>query len=228
MWEPWESGYEVNRDPAYLEIILKELEEMGYWVVFVGSGFRSGPTVLLKVGKEELAFDLPRPWRKGLKTARVIYRDDRNIEYFFRVRILAEDLENKVIYTSKPEEIFRLERREYYRVSVPPGSKASFRYQDRLYQGEIKDISAGGTAVIITEKDQFVPGKIVEDIVLELKLTSVEDFGTIEIPKGEIRRLQDLSGNKTILGVKFIISDKIREEIIRYVIRREIEMKKSR
>jgi len=131
MWEPWEGGYEVNRDPEHIEVLLKEIKESAYWVIFMSGDFRSGPTLLIHLGKKALIFDYPQPWLSGLTSARVVYRDSGNIEHFFRVNILKESKEDNYIYTTRPKAIYRLERRMYYRISTPPGSKAFFKWKDK-------------------------------------------------------------------------------------------------
>jgi len=226
MWEPWEGGYEVNRNPAHIEALLKEVKEAAYWVVFVSGAFRSGPTLLLHITAEELIFDYPRPWLSGLTSARVIYRDAGNIEHFFRVEILRESKEEKYLYTTKPKAIYRLERRMYYRIPTPPGSKASFKWKEKNIVGEIKDISAGGFALVkpnqpVAEREILTEGR------LDLLLSATRKFGVIEIPKAEVVRVQK-TPEGPLLGVKFHIDEKKREEIIRYVIQREIEMRKAK
>ena len=226
MWEPWEGGYEVNRDPLYIEALLKEVKEAAYWVIFVSGNFRSGPTLLLHITDEQLIFDYPRPWLSGLVSARVVYRDAGNIEHFFRVEILKESKKDKYIYTTKPKAVYRLQRRMYYRVPTPPGSKALFKWGEKELLGEVKDISAGGLAMIkpnlkVPEREILTEGR------LDLLLSSTRRFGPIEIPKAEVVRCE-VSPKAVILGIKFHINDKKREEIIRYVIQREIEMRKAK
>ncbi|QJA06196.1 PilZ domain-containing protein [Thermosulfurimonas marina] len=226
MWQPWEGGYEVNRDPAHIQILLREIQEAGYWVVFVSGGFRSGPTLLLHMDEERLVFDYPRPWVSGLATARVIYRDASNIEYFFRVRILGEDRNEKYIFTTRPTEIFRLERRMYYRVPTPPGSRAVFKWKEKEISGDIVNISAGGLALIrpslkVPEREILTEGR------LELMLSATRPFGVIEIPRAEVVRHQE-TPEGLLLGIKFHIPERKRQELMRYLIRREIELRKAK
>ncbi|RUM86900.1 MAG: hypothetical protein DSZ24_07500 [Thermodesulfatator sp.] len=226
MWEPWEGGYEVNRDPAHIEIILKEIQEAGYWVIMVSGRFRSGPTLLLHIEKKRLVFDYPRPWAPGLVSVRVIYRDASNIEHFFRVRVLGEDPVEKYIFTSRPTEIFRLERRMYYRVPTPPGSRATFKWKDKEVAGEILNLSAGGLALMratlrVPEREILTEGK------LHLLLSATKPYGTIEIPRAEVVRHQE-TPDGLLLGLKFHISERKRQELLRYVIRREIEIRKAK
>ena len=226
MWEPWEGGYEVNRDPAHIEVLLQDLKKMGYWVIFISGRFRSGPTLLLHITEDHLIFDYPRPWAPGIPTARVIYRDNTNIEHFFRVEILKEDTENKYLFTTRPTAIFRLERRMYYRVPTPPGSRAQFKWREGEVQGEILNLSAGGLALIrpnlkVPEREILTEGQ------LDLLLSASRPFGKIEIPRAEVVRAQD-SPDGHLLGIKFHINEKKRQELMRYVIQREIEIRKAR
>jgi len=226
MWEPWEGGYEVNKDPAHIEVLLQDLKKMGYWVIFVSGRFRSGPTLLLHVLEDRLVFDYPRPWAPGLGTARVIYRDNTNIEHFFRVDILKEDTQNRYIFTTRPTAIFRLERRMYYRVPTPPGSKAQFRWEDKELTGEILNLSAGGLALLrpnlrVPEREILLEGK------LDLLLSASRPFGQIEIPRAEVVRAHE-APDGLVLGVKFHINERKRQELMRYVIQREIEIRKAK
>ncbi len=222
-WEPYEGGYERTRNRAFIETLLTEVKDQGLWVQFVAPDFRSGPTVLLEIYKDELIFDLPRPWNPYLEQARVIYRDRSQVVHFFRVIVLKTNSQDKTVRTTRPKAIYRLERRRFYRIKVPQASKALFRCEEKQICAEVIDVSGCGMAVLLKRGESLPLGAEVSDIRLELFLSASKAYEPIFIQKGRIARAQDLLGRK-LYGIEFFINEKEREPLMRYVLKREIEL----
>ncbi|OAG27800.1 flagellar brake protein [Thermodesulfatator autotrophicus] len=226
-WQYFDQGYERTTDKRIIEILLKDLKENAYWVQFATAGFRSGPTILVKVNKNRLFFDLPRPWRDDLKIARVIYQDGDKIHHSFKVRILGTDYEENLVITDIPKEYFRLERRRFYRVSTPDGSKAIFEYKGNEYTGDVVDISACGMAIILPRKDTIPVGDLIENLVLKLNLSANKPYDQeLRVAKARVAREMH-RGPKKLYGIEFLFdNEREREPFLRYTIRREIELRK--
>ncbi len=228
-WESFEGGYERTRDKNLIRVILDDVIEKAFWVQFVTSEFRSGPTILLSQEKKYLVFDLPRPWDPYLPQARVVYRDQEQILHFFRVKILETDLEDKVVLTSRPEELYRLERRSFYRIPVPEGSKASFRCGEKELSAEILNLSGSGMAILTSRGNSLNVGDIIEDIKLHLMVSTGKPFACpVNITRGRIVREQRGNRGCKLYGIKFLLEkEKEREPIIKYTLKRELEMRKA-
>ncbi|NPB08886.1 MAG: hypothetical protein GXO17_00895 [Thermodesulfobacteria bacterium] len=227
-WESYEGGYERTRDKNLIRVLLEDLKENAFWVQFVAPNFRSGPTILLEVEKSRLLFDLPRPWDPLLEQARVVYRDKNHIMHSFRVRIIETDTEEKLVITSYPREIYRLERRAYYRISVPEGSKAIFKYRDQEYVADIIDISGSGMAILTKKGDTLNVGDEIQDITLNLMVSTGKPFGEpVRIARARIVREQPRNRGRKLYGIHFLIEkEKDREALIKYTLKRELEMRK--
>jgi c-di-GMP-binding flagellar brake protein YcgR len=207
---------------------LKDLRENAYWVQFAAPEFRSGPTILLKIEKNRLLFDLPRPWNPLLAQARVIYRDREHIMHSFRVKILKTDPEEKVVVTTYPKEIFRLERRSFYRISVPEGSEALFKHRKQELLADVLNISGSGMAILTKKGNSLIVGEEIEDITLNLMLSTGKPFEPIKIARARIVREQPRDRGRKLYGVQFLLErEKDREPIIKYTLKRELEMRKA-
>ena len=228
-WQFFESGYERTTDKNLIRLLLEDLRDKAYWLQFAASGFRSGPTILLEIKKNQLVFDLPRPWNANLSVARVLYRDSEKIQHSFKVKILETDPEKKIVVTSYPQEYFRLERRRFYRVSVPEGSEAVFQYNGREIRAEILNISACGMAILTPKKVSLSVGDILEDIELHLMLSLRKAYDQkIKIDKARIVREMPRNQARKLYGIEFLFEkEKEREPLLRYTIRREIELRKA-
>ncbi|NPA49856.1 MAG: hypothetical protein GXO20_07725 [Thermodesulfobacteria bacterium] len=227
-WQYFESGYERTTDKNLIRILLEDLRDKAYWLQFVAAGFRSGPTILLEINRNQLVFDLPRPWNPNLSVARVLYRDSEKIQHSFKVKIFETDPEQKVVITSYPQEYFRLERRRFYRVSVPEGSKATFCYRDQEIKADVLDISGCGMAILTPRKVTLSVGDFLEDIDLDLMVSVGKAYDRkIKINKARIVREMPRRARK-LYGIEFLFDkEKEREPLLRYTIKREIELRKA-
>ncbi len=227
IWEPLGDGYERTRDPELIKHLLYEILESAIWVEFVAPHFRSGPTVLLKIEEKGLFFDLPRPWDRFLEQARVAYRDRSGVFHFFQVQIIKTIVKERLVITSKPGQIYRLQRRRFYRITVPEPSRARFKCGEREITAKILDISGCGMAIIATEDENLPVGSHIEDIELSLYLTHDKLFGVIKLPCGCIVREKLHNKDKKLYGIEFLIEkEKDRQFLINYVLKRELEIRK--
>ncbi len=227
IWEICEDGYECTRDPDLIKYLLEEILENGIWVQFIAPHFKSGPTVLVKIKENELFFDLPRPWDRFLEQARVVYRDKSGVFHFFQVQIIKTVLKERIVITSKPKKIYRLQRRRFYRISVPEPSIAKFKYKGKEITAKILNISGCGMAIIATEDENLSIGSTIEDVELALYLTTDKLFGVIKLPCGKIVREAPHNKDKKLYGIEFLIEkEKDRQFLINYVLKRELELRK--
>ena len=228
-WQYFESGYERTTDKSLIRILLEDLRDKAYWVQFVAVDFRSGPTILLEIEKNRLVFDLPRPWNPRLKVARAVYRDADKILYTFRTEILKTDTKKKLILTKFPKEYFRLERRRFYRVSTAEGSEAVFEYRKNKICADVVNISGGGAAVVLPKGVTLEVGDYLENLKLKLMVSVSKPFDQeITISKARVVREMPYGKGRKLYGLEFIIDkEREREPILRYTIKRELELRKA-
>lgn len=143
---------------------------------------------------------------------------------FIAERIIAATYRNKpALFLPLPNSIYRLQRREYYRLITPvsnpllcviPGEKANAR---QGHQVTIMDISGGGVGLTCAEENnELIPGRTYENCRIDLHDIG-EFIGTIEVknlavlstPSGQtIRRagceFKNLDGTSTIMLQRYV------------------------
>ncbi|WP_456430913.1 flagellar brake protein [Thermosulfuriphilus sp.] len=223
-WRKAEDGLEKTDDSDLIRSVLEEAREKGLWFEILAPGFRSGPTVLIDHGPKGLLFDVPPKWQPISKKLRVVFRDSSNIWHHFESHFLGRDQQGLLL--AYPELLFRLERREYYRIEVPSKSRATYHFKGKEGLGRIKDICLGGMALM--DYTLEVPLRdFVEEITLELWLNETTAHPPIYLTKAEVVRTAEVEGAR-LMGLKFHISPREEEPLLQYIRKREIEILKLR
>lgn len=147
----------------------------------------------------------------------------RKNRYGFNAQVLGAGPEG--VRLSYPDTIYRINLRDFCRVSVPEGSLAVFSWRRRTVKAEMIDLSAGGAAFSCEPFAQNVGAKI-KDIELRL----IDEGGSqqwISIPTATVRRIIP-QGDKTLYGVAFHMQGKTANALMYYVRRREREILRQR
>jgi c-di-GMP-binding flagellar brake protein YcgR len=108
-----------------------------------------------------------------------------------------------------PQFLTRKQRRKYFRLEAPDGTKVEFNFHDSECQEKVVDVSVGGALIALVcfaeadrEKNQFKVGDVIEDVVLSLPLESSET--RINIKKATVIRFdQGHSKTRTCCGLEF-------------------------
>ncbi len=203
VFEGDEVKYTSSRD-----IIQEELEKLHGERTFldlVNPPFISSPTMLLSIRDDSLEFDLPSEWKDGLEQILVRYRFPAMPYHFLRVRV---DSQGSSLFTSYPDIVAVLERRQFFRVEVPAESKV-FIQKRTLSQddsashrgrpgwlGQVDDISIGGARLFFHVRTVPVPPPLrgmVGPVFFRLMLNGEKLFGDIKIPAAEVVRVRETS-----------------------------------
>ena len=227
-WTEDDSGYEKTDSTPVINHLLKHLKNNRTPLTIVTNGYQAGPTVLIDIAGEKLLLDKPVDWpgkatertRKNLQL-RVIFRDAAHKWNHFDVKVVGNDI--NTLFVSRPQTLYRLERRAHYRVTAPNGAKISFSCDNTRYEkGILNDISAGGMLFSMPETLQG-EGKQLDDIDITLPTAAEDEIEYIRIKKGEIVRCKhDIVSKRAAIGVAFEVTGKEEENLLQVVRQQEL------
>ena len=228
-WEPFSSGYESTRSPELINKCLAWLTNKGVFVTLAQKGYKSGPTVVVGVGQEQMMIDKPVDWPGNDNRIRISFRDSSKLLIHCFVPLISVNTDALVV--RKPKEIFRLQRRRAHRVDTPYGSRISFNYKGlKSRKFIIKNISAGGL-LFCARKQLQLTGATISDISVNIPLNSIlhsqpEDTEfQVDIGAGAIvRACHDNLSDFFCYGVSFLSKSGEEESVAKYVRYRELEL----
>ena len=234
VWVHGEVQYTTNPDVILQEV--NDLKKKRTWVELRTPGYRSAPTIVMEAGPDEVEIDRPVDWRPYSGELIMSYRPDHGAWHFLRARVKRSS--DKAVFISLPHLLAVLERREYFRLSTPEGSRIYYalpkkRGKPLIYKGEVVDISLGGVGCRIVPAEgqpSPQPHTRIGPIKLELKANIQDPPEVLGISQGEIVRVRQ-PGRHTkdeyLVGIKFLIDEKERDTLVPYLRRRELEVLKA-
>lgn len=227
---PWEIESDNYARIAAPELIEKTLNVIknDYVMLVVTSldGHRYGNTILVKFDQETLSIDKPIDFdEKSIARFRIYFQDILGVWSFFEVNTISECAFS--LCATYPEDLYRLQRRQYHRVEVPKGTRTVFWEDNQLRDGGVvMDISAAGMLICPGYKDErFQENTVINEIAIALPFhpsTKKEvDFERMELPvirKGRIvRSFKDSETDLFCHGVAFESEQETERELARYV-----------
>ena len=226
-WTTADNGYEKTASAEMITTILRGLMEKHRFVVLMHKGYQSGNLVLVAVDTGGVAIDKPVDWPGTSKRVRVLFRDESNVWNYFTATVVQETKDT--VKTEFPTELFRLQRRAYFRVSVPAGTTASFRRGERRYEGlVVSNLSVGG--MLVCTPAAGVPKGLKEQVTIEeieLLIPDEEaEDGVLVLPvrKGVIvRAFADDNKEAVCFGVQFAPAAREEEQLLQYVRTSELD-----
>ena len=145
------------------------------------------------------------------------FMDRGGVPCRFRTKIV--EYRPKDILSELPREIYRIQKREYCRISILPGTEITFRtYSSDQEKGEVKDLSGGGVAFFIEKDLKFEIGNLLNDIFLEIP--EGNEPLSFQIPQAVIRRvvLPSFSEKRTLCATEFSeMSKETRDKLTAYI-----------
>jgi c-di-GMP-binding flagellar brake protein YcgR len=226
-----------------IEQELSSLLQERIFVELVGGSFISSPTVLVGFTQKGVEIDRPTKWNQDLEVVFIKYRLPGLPYYFLRARIERQDASS--IYTSYPDILLVLERRQFFRVPVPSGSAvlvqkkrssqaaAKKKRKPTGYVGRVEDISLGGSCIYFDMRKVHHPPplrSIVGPVLFRVKLNSEKLWGDIEIGEAEVVRLRETRKHERLeweVGLCFRVPDSKKKRLHEYIRAREKELIKS-
>ncbi len=133
-------------------------------------------------------------------------------------RTVIDHVEREDLWLVLPEFLERVQRRRYFRVEPPAGTRILFPLGGKPIEVPVLNISLGGTLIISPGKDlrgvlPLQVGTRLSDVRL---MGKVDGKGVdIRIQKAEVRRVDAATENRrTLFGVQFLLMEKPDEQAL--------------
>jgi c-di-GMP-binding flagellar brake protein YcgR len=145
------------------------------------------------------------------------FMDKGGVPCRFRTRVV--EYRPNDIWSELPKEIYRIQKRQYFRINAPPGAEITFKMGPaQKEKGEVKNLCEGGVA-FFTEKDLNLNAG---DLINELYLNIPEGNEQLSfyVPQAMIRRMVSPSVHerRTLYGSEFLgMSKEIKEKLMAYI-----------
>lgn len=226
-WVSHKDGYEYTKSEHIIQKTISWLREKHIFITLLYQGYQSGSTFVFDYIDQKLHIDKPKDWRSTNKNIRVVFRNASNIWSHFTGKILSESA-NTIILTP-PRELFMLQRRSHFRVSLPDDCKATFMYNKKKCKLNMLDLSAGGMLLSGSHReDNPEQGHSIHDITITIPPTpspsgKAEETIRFKVKKGEIvRSFTNTNTHQLCLRVHFIPTGPEEERIMKFVRQREL------
>ncbi len=192
---------------------------------------QSGITMILEMTKIKESFFLsidriegfePTPSTYPNREVSLEFMDKGGVPCRFRARI-AECRPHDILL-ELPTAIYRIQKRQYFRIDVLPGAEIIFRTgTSDEKRGEVKNLSEGGVAFFIEKDLKLGIGTLLMDILLNIpEGTEGLRWG---IPQAVVRRmvLPSFPNGRTLCAIEFLeISKETKDQLIAYISRQQM------
>ena len=229
-WVTMDGGYETTKSPAIIQTTLNMIKGDRILVSIIFKGYQSSGTVLYEINNNIIKIDKPKDWPGKIKKIRIVFKNEINIWMHFVVSVLKTTSDS--LHCSIPISLFKLQRRNHYRVGLPQKSKVLFSYNNEICTYQLKDLSAGGMLIFSkTDPTFFQDSSHISKIKLILPFEE-----TPESPEGKLITLfakeaelvrefiQQEPFMLFCFGFRFFCTKSEEEKILRYVRQRELEV----
>jgi len=148
--------------------------------------------------------------------------DKRGVPCRFRTKVI--ECRPNDILSELPKEIYRIQRRQFFRIKALPGTEITFRIgTSEEEKGEVKDLSEGGVAFFIEKGLKFGIGNQLNDI--SLKIPEGNEWLRFHIPQAVVRRIEhpSLHNGRTLCAIEFLeLPKKTRDNLIAYISKQQM------
>jgi len=145
------------------------------------------------------------------------FMDKGGVPCRFRTKIV--ECRPKDILSELPREIYRIQKRQYFRINALPGTEITFRIgSSEQEKGEVKDLSERGAAFFIEKDLKSSIGNLLIDI--SLKIPEGNGRRSFHIPQAVVRRMVNPSfpDRRTFCAIEFLeMSKEIRDNLMAYI-----------
>ncbi|HUL30449.1 MAG TPA: PilZ domain-containing protein [Thermodesulfobacteriota bacterium] len=140
----------------------------------------------------------------------------------FRTRVIAPH--NREIWSELPKVIYRIQRRQYFRIEALLGTEIHFQLPSSKAKEKwkVKNYSAGGVAFFIEKDPKFSVGDILSDV--HLRVPAGNELIEFRIPEVTVRRIEppSLHGGRTLCAVEFQkVSKETRDLLVSHVFKQQ-------
>ncbi len=221
--------------------IIKELQESHTIIKLniLGTGYE-GLTMVTDIrdidGIPHFFIDYPKGIGEVIgnkeRDARFEFKGKDHIIYFFKSEI--RHGRRRDLPIPFPEEIFRIQRRRYFRLEAPVGTKIRFRFKSLEAEAAVVNLSLKGALLFQKRKEisfKLAPGDILKDLLMNI--SDGESLYTIKIDDANVRWTDtDPERGGMLYGIEFVYMDpkvnKVLKEIIYRIQRRYLQLRTSR
>ena len=149
------------------------------------------------------------------------FTDKVGVPCWFYTKVIAY---HKEILSELPEVIYRIQRRQYFRIEASLGTEVTFLVGSTTERKKapVKNYSAGGLAFFMEKDLKLSVGDLLTDI--HLNIPEGAELIRFQIPKAAIRRIEPelVSGVKALCASEFIeIEKEARNNILSHVFRQQ-------
>jgi c-di-GMP-binding flagellar brake protein YcgR len=225
-WLEAENGHECSSDSTFIIQTLKEIKKSHKFVILLHKGYQSGNTVIASVDNKNLSIGCPADWPGTAKKIRVLFRDAGRVWNYFTAPIISKSKDTLKI--SFPTELFRMQRRAYYRVQMSSECKASFVcHGDQFENLTVNDLSVGGMLFCLPHVGSgvsFNDAESLTQIVITVPDGENDDDGflNIAVSQGFVARSFELENGAKCLGIKFNLQGTEEKELLKFVRQNEL------
>jgi c-di-GMP-binding flagellar brake protein YcgR len=150
------------------------------------------------------------------------FMDKGGVPCRFRTRVV--ECRPNDIWSELPKEIYRIQKRQYFRVNALPGAGITFRMGlSKEEKGEVKNLCEGGVA-FFTEKDlNLNAGDSINEVYLSIP--EGNEQLSFYIPQAVIKRMvtPSVQERRTLYGVAFLgMSKETRDQITAYIFQQQM------
>jgi c-di-GMP-binding flagellar brake protein YcgR len=147
------------------------------------------------------------------------FMDKGGVPCRFRTKIIA--CHSNDILSELPKEIYRLQRRQYFRIKALPGTEITFCIgpSEEKEKAKVENFSEGGAAFFIEKDLKFDVADLLNDVYLNVP--EGLKWLSFHIPQAAVRRIEPHSpfvdGN-TLCAIEFVeISRETRDNLIAHI-----------
>ena len=226
-WIQTASGYQKTCSPQIIMNSISNLWKSRRFLTLTKKGYFSGNTILIEYSTKHLVIDRPLNWPSQLAGHIFIrFRDKANLLNYYMAEI--SEVTRDSIITRFPTDLYQLQRRQYYRVSVPGLNNVSLQFKECEYSGLIaQDISVGGILIFRRAAQLFKVGDEVNKLTLEVYGTTQNNASKIkaslQAEQGKIVRLDRVKKvDQHFAGLKLFPNKKEEKLLQKYIHRREL------
>jgi len=150
------------------------------------------------------------------------FMDKGGIPCRFRTKVIECRLND--ILLELPKEIYRIQRRQFFRIKALPGTEITFCMGvPEEEKARVENLSEGGVAFIIEKNLKFGVGDLLNNI--DLNIPERTESLRFHIPQAVVRRIENpsLHNGRTLCAIELLeLPKKIRENLVAYISKQQM------
>jgi c-di-GMP-binding flagellar brake protein YcgR len=221
----------ISEDKSILSIIQSLIDSRVLGKIEISDTKHSWITMILEVKKIENSFFLSIDRVEGLESTLSDYpnrevslefMDKGGVPCRFRTKVI--ECRPNDILSELPKEIYRIQRRQFFRIKALPGTEITFRIgPSEEEKAKVENFSEGGVAFFIEKNLKFGVGDLLNNI--NLNIPEQTEWLRFHIPQAVVRRIEhpSLHNGRTLCAIEFLeLPKKTRNNLIAYISKQQM------